>query len=57
MQTIKFKIMKKKYFPKGLIATGIFLTALNGCSQKVYKDILSGYDHSADFKQYQKMIS
>lgn len=31
---------------------GIFSATLNSCSQKVYKNIQSNYDKSADFKQY-----
>lgn len=54
MQNIKSKNMKlnSKYLSEGLIASGILLIVLNSCSQKVYKDIQSNYDRSANFKQY-----
>ena len=41
-----------KYNCKELIVTGIFLTVLGGCSQKIYKDTHSNYDRSANFKSY-----
>ena len=44
--------LNTKYFSNGVIASGILLIALNSCSRKVYKDIQSSYDRSADFKQY-----
>lgn len=40
------------YFIKNHIITGIPLMILAGCSQKMYRDIQSNYDRSADFKQY-----
>lgn len=44
--------LNAKYLSKGLIASGILLIVLNSCSQKVYKDIQSNYDRSANFKLY-----
>jgi hypothetical protein len=41
-----------RYYCKAIIASGVFLIMLNSCSRKVYKDIQSSYDRSADFKQY-----
>lgn len=44
--------LNTRYFSNGLIAAGVFLIVLNSCSPKVYKDIQSTYDPSADFKHY-----
>jgi hypothetical protein len=44
--------LNTRYLSKGLMASGILLIALNSCSRKVYKDIQSSYDRSADFQQY-----
>lgn len=41
-----------KYLYKILIASVILFAAFVSCSRKVYKDIQSEYDQSADFKQY-----
>jgi hypothetical protein len=40
------------YNLKEFILTGIALIVLAGCSKKVYNDIQSSYDKSADFKRY-----
>ncbi len=42
----------KKYSYPVLIASVILLSAFISCSRKVYKDIQSNYDKSANFKQY-----
>jgi hypothetical protein len=42
----------KRYSYTVLIASVILFSALVSCSRKVYKDIQSDYDRSADFKQY-----
>lgn len=41
-----------KYYSKEFVIAGIILLLIAGCNQKVYKDIQSSYDKSADFKQY-----
>lgn len=44
--------LNSKYYSKELVIAGIILLLIAGCSPKVYKDIQSSYDKSADFKQY-----
>ena len=41
-----------KYYFKVLITSSIFIVVMNSCSRKIYKDIQSSYDKSANFKQY-----
>ena len=44
--------LDSKYYRKELVITGIIIFLITGCGPKVYKDIQSSYDKSADFKQY-----
>lgn len=44
--------LNMKYYSKEFVIAGIILLLIAGCSRKVYKDIQSSYDKSADFKQY-----
>lgn len=41
-----------KSFSKIVTAIVVLLIVLNGCSQKIYKDIQSSSDNAVDFKQY-----
>lgn len=44
--------LDSKYYRKELVITGIIIFLITGCGPKVYKDIQSSYDKSANFKQY-----
>jgi hypothetical protein len=44
--------LHKKYYIKKYLGAGIILLLIAGCSEKIYKNIQSSYDKSADFKQY-----
>lgn len=44
--------LQKQHMYKPLIVSVILFTAFISCNRKIYKDIQSNYDKSADFKQY-----
>ncbi|MFZ6023100.1 MAG: DUF4136 domain-containing protein [Bacteroidota bacterium] len=44
--------LNTKSFSIIVTAIAVLLIVLNGCSQKIYKDIQSSFDKSVDFKKY-----